>query len=86
MSDKIKFIELINHINKIYEVNSCLGRWITYEIYKTGSFSKAVKSIYIPAGTKHFREKPEASLGQQLFERSSFPVQLTEAGRAYIKR
>lgn len=47
MSDKIKFIELINHINKIYEVNSYQQMDYIYEIYKTGSFSKAAANLYI---------------------------------------
>lgn len=58
-----------------------------YEIYKTGSFSKAAANLYISQPALSISvKKLEASLGQQLFERSSFPVQLTEAGRAYIKK
>ncbi|MCD7725279.1 MAG: LysR family transcriptional regulator [Clostridiales bacterium] len=56
-----------------------------YEIYKTGSFSKAAKNLYIsqPALSASI-VKIEADLGMKLFNRSSHPITLTEAGQAYI--
>lgn len=56
-----------------------------YEIYKTGSFSKAAKNLYIsqPALSASV-VKIEADLGVKLFNRSSHPITLTEAGEAYI--
>lgn len=57
-----------------------------YEVYKTGSFSKAAKNLYIsqPALSAAV-VKTESELGMQLFNRSTHPVTLTEAGRAYIE-
>jgi DNA-binding transcriptional LysR family regulator len=56
-----------------------------YEIYKTGSFSKAAKNLYIsqPALSASI-VKIESDLGLKLFNRSSHPITLTEAGQAYI--
>lgn len=56
-----------------------------YEIYKTGSFSKAAKNLYIsqPALSASV-VKIENDLGVKLFNRSSHPITLTEAGQAYI--
>ena len=56
-----------------------------YEIYKTGSFSKAAKNLYIsqPALSASI-VKIENNLGVKLFNRSSHPITLTEAGQAYI--
>ena len=56
-----------------------------YEIYKAGSFSKAAENLYItqPALSMSVK-KIEASLGMSLFDRSTRPLQLTEAGKIYI--
>ena len=56
-----------------------------YAVYKAGSFSKAAENLYItqPALSMSVK-KIESSIGMALFDRSSRPVQLTEAGRIYI--
>ena len=57
-----------------------------YEIYKTGSFSKAAKNLYLtqPALITAVK-KEEKEVGQPIFERGSSKIRLTEAGKAYIK-
>lgn len=56
-----------------------------YEIYQEGSFSKAAKKLYMTQPALSIAvKKEEAELGQPLFERSSSPLVLTEAGKAYI--
>lgn len=57
-----------------------------YEVYKTGSFSKAARNLYLtqPALSIAIR-KEEQELGQPLFDRSTSRVTLTEAGKAYIE-
>lgn len=56
-----------------------------YEIYKAGSFSKAADNLYItqPALSMSVK-KIEASIGMALFDRSTRPLQLTEAGKIFI--
>ena len=56
-----------------------------YEIYKSGSFSKAAENLYItqPALSMAVK-KIEASIGMSLFDRSTRPLTLTEAGKIYI--
>ena len=56
-----------------------------YAVYKAGSFSKAAENLYItqPALSMAVK-KIEASIGMALFDRSSRPVQLTEAGKIYV--
>ena len=56
------------------------------KIYEEGSFSKAAESLYISqpslsATVKRLEEK----IGVPLFDRSTFPVSLTEVGREYVK-
>ncbi|MBQ7154520.1 MAG: LysR family transcriptional regulator [Synergistaceae bacterium] len=57
-----------------------------YAIYKAGSFSKAAEKLYItqPALSMSVK-KIEASIGMALFDRSTRPVMLTEAGRIYVE-
>ncbi|MBQ7220045.1 MAG: LysR family transcriptional regulator [Synergistaceae bacterium] len=57
-----------------------------YAIYKAGSFSKAAENLYItqPALSMSVR-KIESSIGMALFDRSSRPLQLTEAGKIYVE-
>lgn len=55
-------------------------------IYKEGSFSKAAKQLYISqpslsASVKRIEEK----ISVPLFDRSTNPISLTEAGQEYIK-
>lgn len=57
-----------------------------YEIYKTGSFSKAAKNLYIsqPALSACIN-KLEKEMNCQLFDRSIHPIALTEVGQIYIE-
>ena len=56
-----------------------------YAIYKAGSFSKAAENLYVtqPALSMSVK-KIEASIGMALFDRSTRPLSLTEAGKIYI--
>ena len=56
-----------------------------YEIYKSGSFSKAAENLYItqPALSMAVK-KIEEAIGMSLFDRSTRPLTLTEAGKIYI--
>jgi len=56
-----------------------------YAVYEKKSFSKAAESLHVsqPALSTAIR-KIESELGQSLFDRSSSPIGLTEAGEAYI--
>lgn len=57
-----------------------------YEVSKTGSFSKAAKSLYMTQPALSIAiKKEEAELGQPLFDRTSSPISLTDAGRAYME-
>ena len=56
------------------------------EVYKTGSFSKAAKNLYLTQPALSIAiKKEEQELGQPLFERSTSHIALTEAGKAYIE-
>lgn len=61
------------------------GKEYIYEIYKTGSFSKAAKKLFIsqPALSAAVK-KIENNLGTKIFNRSTNPITLTETGKAYI--
>ena len=57
-----------------------------YEVYKMRSFSKAAEKLFISqpslsATVKRIEEK----LGASLFDRSVYPIQLTDCGTEYIK-
>ncbi|MCI8319085.1 MAG: LysR family transcriptional regulator [Lachnospiraceae bacterium] len=62
------------------------GMHYVYEVYKTKSFSKAAKNLYIsqPALSAMIK-KIEGKVGAPLFDRCTNPVQLTEYGKRYIK-
>jgi len=62
------------------------GKESIYEVYKEKSFSKAAHNLYIsqPALSAAIK-KIEKRLGCCIFDRSSNPVQLTEAGVEYVK-
>jgi DNA-binding transcriptional LysR family regulator len=62
------------------------GKEYIYEVYKEKSFSKAAQNLYIsqPALSASIK-KIEKRLGCCIFDRSSNPVQLTEAGTEYVK-
>lgn len=57
-----------------------------YEVYKEKSFSQAAKNLFIsqPALSTYIK-KAEAEFGIQIFDRSSLPIKLTEAGELYIQ-
>lgn len=57
-----------------------------YEVYREKSFSTAAKKMYVtqPALSSAVR-KAEAKIGAALFDRSTVPVQLTDAGKVYIQ-
>ena len=57
-----------------------------YEVSRTGSFSKAAENLYVsqPALSKSIK-KTEDAIGMPLFDRRAHPLQLTEAGQAYLK-
>lgn len=57
-----------------------------YEVYREKSFSRAAKKLYVSqlwlsAAVK----RVEQELGVQLFDRSTTPISLTEAGSCYIR-
>lgn len=56
-----------------------------YEVYRERSFSRAAKNLFIsqPALSACIK-KVEQEIGMQLFDRSSLPIGLTEAGELYI--
>ncbi len=56
-----------------------------YAVYKAGSFSKAAENLYITQPALSIAvKKIEASIGMSLFDRTSRPLELTEAGKIYI--
>lgn len=58
-----------------------------YEIYKSGSFSKAAENLHMtqPALSIAIR-KLEQVIGHPLFERKTSPLKLTDAGRIYMEK
>lgn len=57
-----------------------------YEVYRERSFTKAAQNLYISQPSLSARiRKIEEGLGVPLFDRSTSPLQLTEAGRVYIE-
>ena len=57
-----------------------------YEVYKEKSFSTAAKKLFVtqPALSSAVK-KAEERIGAVLFDRSTVPVQLTDAGKVYIQ-
>lgn len=58
----------------------------TYQVYKTGSFTKAAKVLYVsqPALSAVI-SRLEDDLGFRIFDRSTIPCSLTAEGRIYIE-
>ena len=57
-----------------------------YEVYRERSFTKAAQNLYISQPSLSARiRKIEESIGVPLFDRSTSPLQLTEAGKIYIE-
>ena len=56
-----------------------------YEVYKERSFSAAAQNLYVsqPALSTSVK-KAEKALGITIFDRSTSPISLTEAGKVYI--
>ena len=58
---------------------------LIYTIYREKSFSKAAQKLFIAQPSLSLMvRKIEEQIGIPLFDRSSKPIQLTEAGREYI--
>ena len=56
-----------------------------YEIYKQGSFSKAAEKLFISQPALSMAvQKVEKTIGMPLFNRSTRPISLTDAGEIYI--
>ena len=57
-----------------------------YEVYKESSFSKAAQNLYISQPSlSAVVKRTENKVGVPLFDRSTNPIRLTEAGKEYIK-
>ena len=62
------------------------GKEYVYEVYKTGSFSKAAEKLYITQPSlSAMIKKIEHRLGAPIFDRSTVPPRLTECGERYIR-
>lgn len=58
-----------------------------YAVYQEKSFSKAAKKLYVSQPwLSSTIKKAEQELGLPLFDRSTNPISLTEAGRYYIEK
>ncbi|MGH4138361.1 LysR family transcriptional regulator [Clostridium sp.] len=58
-----------------------------YEVYKSGSFSKASRNLYMTQPALSIAiSKLEKKIGQPLFERKTSPLKLTNAGNMYIEK
>ena len=56
-----------------------------YEVYKEHSFSKAAQNLYISQSSLSLTiKRAEEKIGMQIFDRSVYPIQLTEFGQHYI--
>ena len=57
-----------------------------YRVYQEGSFSKAAEKLYLTQPALSIAiKRVEDTIGAALFDRSRHPLELTEAGRAYIR-
>ena len=57
-----------------------------YEVYRERSFSRAAQKLYISQPSLSLMiKKAEERVGSPLFDRSTMPIGLTEAGRQYIR-
>lgn len=58
-----------------------------YEVYRSGSFSKAAQKLYLTQPALSISvKKVEKELGVMLFDRSCQPLCLTEAGEVYLRK
>lgn len=59
---------------------------LVYTVYQEGSISKAAQKLFISQPSLSVMiQKIEEDVGVPLFDRTSKPIRLTEAGREYIK-
>lgn len=57
-----------------------------YAVYQEGSFTRAAEKLYISQPSlSAMVKKAEQALGAVIFDRGTNPLELTEAGRAYIQ-
>lgn len=57
-----------------------------YRVYQEGSFSKAAEKLFLTQPALSIAiKRVEDTIGAALFDRSRHPLELTEAGRAYIR-
>lgn len=57
-----------------------------YEVFRHQSFSKAAEAMYISQSSLSLMvKKAEKRIGSPIFDRSTLPITLTEAGKAYIR-
>ena len=65
----------------------CMFRTLYYlnEVYKEKNFSQAAKKLYLSQPSLSLTiKKFEQEIGIQIFDRSTTPIQLTEAGKIYM--
>ena len=56
-----------------------------YAVYQEGSFTKAARKLYISQpGLSAQVKKAEQKIGMPIFDRSTSPITLTDAGRYYV--
>lgn len=56
-----------------------------YEVYKEKSFSNAAKNLFISQSSLSLTiKRAEEKIGMPVFDRSTYPIQLTEFGMLYI--
>ena len=56
-----------------------------YEVYKEQSFSKAAQKLFISQSSLSLTiKRAEEKIGMPIFDRSTYPIQLTEFGALYI--
>lgn len=57
-----------------------------WQVWQEGSFSKAAEKLYMTQPALSIAVKRvEANLGAELFDRSRHPLELTQAGQAYVE-
>ena len=62
------------------------GMEYVYEVYRTRSFSRAAKNLFISQPSLSATiKKTEDKIGYPIFDRSTKPLGVTECGRAYIR-
>ena len=56
-----------------------------YEVYQERSFSKAAQKLFISQSSLSLTiKRAEGKIGMPIFDRSTYPIQLTEFGTLYI--